>query len=33
MLGSGAAAFRWSMMYYLNDPIGELVATITRIDI
>ena len=21
MLGSGAAAFRWAMMYYLNDPV------------
>ena len=27
MLGSGAAAFRWSMMYYLNDPSEVLVAT------
>lgn len=24
MLGAGAAAFRWAMMYYLNDPIGSL---------
>ena len=24
MLGAGAAAFRWGMMYYLNDPIGSL---------
>ena len=24
MLGSGAAAFRWAMMYYLNDPVGSL---------
>lgn len=24
MLGAGAAALRWGMMYYLNDPIGSL---------
>ena len=24
MLGAGAAAFRWAMMYYLDDPIGSL---------